>query len=61
MHGGNGIEAVLCLMFIASNFVQLFYHRRIKKSVKTQVELVRQLIKGLYLLKWKPELIFNTG
>ncbi len=33
VHGGNGIEAVLCLMFIASNFVQLFYHRRIKKSL----------------------------
>ena len=61
VHGGNGIEAVLCLMFIASNFVQLFYRRRIKKSVKTQVELIRQLLKGLYLLKRKPELIFNTG
>jgi hypothetical protein len=61
VHGGNAIEAVLCLMFIASNYVQLFYHRRIKRSVKTQVELVRQLIKGLYTLKRKPELIFNTG
>jgi hypothetical protein len=57
----SDIEAVLCLMFIASNYVQLFYHRRIKRSVKTQVELVRQLIKGLYTLKRKPELIFNTG
>jgi hypothetical protein len=61
VHGGNAIEAVLCLMFIASNFIQLFYYRRIKRSVKTQVELVRPLIKGLYLLKRKPELIFNTG
>jgi hypothetical protein len=61
VHGGNAIEAVLCLMFIASNFIQLFYHRRIKKSVKTQVELVRKLLKGLYLLKRKPELIFDTG
>ncbi len=61
VHGGNAIEAVLCLMFIASNFVQLFYHRRIKKSVKTQVELFRLLLKGLYLLKRKAELIFNTG
>ncbi len=60
-HGGNSIEAVLCLMFIASNFIQLFYHRRIKKSLKTQVELIRLLLKGLYLLKRKPELIFNTG
>ncbi len=31
------------------------------KSVKTQVELVQQLLKGLYLLKRKPELIFDTG
>lgn len=61
VHGGNAIEAVLCLMFIASNFLQLFYNRRIKRSVQTQVELIRQLNKGLYLLKWKPELIFNTG
>ncbi len=59
VHGGNAIEAVLCLMFIASNFVQLFYHKRIKKSVKTQVELIRLLIKGLYILKRKPELIFD--
>ncbi len=59
-HGGNGIEAVLCLMFIASNFMQLFYHRRIKRTVKTQVELVRLLLKGLYILKRMPELIFNT-
>lgn len=61
VHGGNGIEAVICLMFIASNIFQLFYHRRIKKSLKTQVELVRQLLKGLYLLKRMPKLIFNTG
>jgi predicted transposase YbfD/YdcC len=61
VHGGNSIEAVLCLMFIASNFIQLFYHRRIKRSVKTQVELVRLLLKGLYLLKRKPELVFDTG
>lgn len=61
VHGGNAVEAALCLMFIASNFVQLFYHRRIKKSVKTQVELIRLLIKGLYTLKRTPELIFNTG
>ena len=60
VHGGNAIEAVLCLIFIATNYVQLFYHRRIKKSLKTQVELIRQLHKGLYLLKYSPELIINT-
>ena len=59
-HGGNAIEAVLCLIFITSNFVQLFYHRRIRKSVKTQVELIRQFIKGLYTLKRNKELIFYT-
>lgn len=61
VHGGNAIESVLCLMFIASNIVQLFYHRRIKKSLNTQVELIRQLQKGLYLLKRSPDLIFYTG
>jgi hypothetical protein len=57
---GNEIEAVLCLMFIASNILQLFYQRRIKKSFNTQVEMVRQLLKGLYLLKRMSELIFDT-
>lgn len=61
VHGGNSIEAVLCLMFAASNFIQLFYHRRIRGSLKTQVELIRQLIKGLYLFKRKSEIVFNTG
>jgi len=61
VHGGNAIEAVLCLIFIATNYVQLFYHRRIKRSLKTQVELIRQLHKGLYILKYSPELIINTG
>ncbi len=61
VHGGNSIEAVLCLIFITSNFIQLFYHRRIKKSVQTQVELVRLLLKGLYLLKKKPDVVFSTG
>jgi hypothetical protein len=60
VHGGNAIEAVLCLTFIASNFLQLFYYRRIKKSLGTQVELVRRMIKGLYQLKIKTELMFNT-
>ena len=61
VHGGNAVEAVLCLMFIASNIFQLFYHRRIKKSIKTQVELVRQMLKGLYLLKRNSALIFDSS
>ena len=61
VHGGNGIEAVLCLIFIAANLVRLFYYRRIKKSVATQVELVRLLVKGLYLIKRSPAYMFNTA
>ena len=61
VHGGNAIEAVLCLIFIASNILQLFYHRRLKRVLQTQVELVRQLVKGLYTLKRDDELIFKTG
>lgn len=60
VHGGNAIEAVLCLIFIASNYVQLFYNRRLKDLLKTQVELIRQLHKGLYLFKYSLELIINT-
>lgn len=47
VHGGNAIEAILCLMFVASNLVQLFYYRRIRKSISTQVELIRQFRIGL--------------
>jgi hypothetical protein len=61
VHGGKAIEAVLCLIYIASNIVQLFYNRRIKKSLNTQVELIRQLVKGLYTLKFNTEYIINTG
>ena len=61
VHGGNSIEAVICILFIASNFIQLFYHRRIKRSLKTQVELIRKMMKGLYLLRRNQGIIFNTG
>jgi predicted transposase YbfD/YdcC len=61
VHGGNGVEAVICLIFIASNLLQLFYHRRIKRHISTQRELVRLLLKGLYLLKKRSELIFDSG
>ena len=61
VHGGNAVEAVICLIFIAGNLLQLFYHRRIRKHVATQYELVRLLLKGLYLLKRKPEMVFGTG
>ena len=61
VHGGNAIEVVLCLMFIASNLFQLFYQRRIKQSVKTQVELIRQFRIGVHFIKRTPEYILNTS
>ena len=61
VHGGKAVEAVLYLIFIASNLMQLFFNRRLKNHVKTQRELVRLLLKGLYMLKNKNELIFNSG
>lgn len=61
VHGGNAIESVLGMMFIASNFAQLFYHRRIKKSLRTQVELIRQFRIGIHFIKRSPELIINTS
>jgi hypothetical protein len=61
VHGGNAVEAVLYLIFIASNIMQLFLIRRLKKHFTTQREMVRLLIKGLYMLKYKSEWIFNSA
>ena len=61
VHGGNAVEAVICLIFFASNLFQLFYHRRIKRQIPTQRELVRLLLKGLYFLKRRSGLIFDSG
>lgn len=60
VHGGKAVEAVLYLIFIASNIMQMFLIRRLKKHFTTQREMVRLLVKGLYLLKYKSELIFNS-
>jgi len=60
VHGGNAIEVVLCLIFLALNYLELFYCRRIRKSINTRIELIRQLYKGLYLLKYSPEVIINA-
>ena len=57
----KAVEAVLYLIFIASNIMQLFLIRRLKKHYTTQREMVRLLLKGLYLLKYKSELIFNSA
>ena len=60
VHGGKAVEAVLYLIFIASNIMQLFLFRRLKKQFTTQREMVRLLLKGLYLLKFKAELVFSS-
>ncbi|WP_407309908.1 hypothetical protein [Desulfosporosinus sp. SB140] len=36
VHGGNAIEAVLYLIFIASNIMQLFLVRRLRNHFTTQ-------------------------
>ena len=60
VHGGNSVEAILYLIFISSNIFQLFKLRRIKNYVEIQKELVRLLLKGLYLLKYDKKIIFDT-
>lgn len=51
VHGENAVEAILFLIFIADDLFQLFKVRRIKNQVQIQKELVRLLLKGLYLLR----------
>ena len=58
VHGGNAVEAVLYLLFIASNIMQLFLFRRLMKNFSTQREIVRLLLKGLYRMKCKSEFVF---
>ena len=60
VHGGKAVEAVLNLIFIASNIMQLFLVRRLRKQFATQREMVRLLLKGLYLLRFKAELVFSS-
>ena len=59
VHGGKAVEIVIYLIFIASNIMQLFPFRRLRKHFSTQWEIVRLLLKGLYLIKYKSELVFN--
>jgi len=61
VHGGEAVEAIIYLIFIANNIMQLFLTRRLKGRYKTQREMVRLLLKGLYLLKYNTELVFNTS
>ncbi len=61
VHGGNAVEAILYLIFIANNLFQLFKLRRLKNHVSNQIELVRLLLKGLYLVDRKDILILNSA
>jgi predicted transposase YbfD/YdcC len=61
VHGGNAVEAVLNLIFMASNIMQLFLVRRLRNHFTTQREMVRLFLKGLYLLKYRAELVFSSS
>ena len=61
IHNGNAIEAILCLIFIASNIMQLFLTKRLRNQYGTQKEIVRLLFKGLYFLKYQKEYSFSTA
>ena len=61
VHGGNAVEVMTCLIFIASNLMQLFYYRRLKESFPTRRELVCLLIKGLWFLEYDSKLVFSSA
>ena len=61
VHGGNLVEVITAMIFIASNFMQMFYYRRLRESVPTQRELIRLLLKGLYFLKYEKELVLSSA
>ena len=55
VHGGNSVEAILYLIFISSNLKRLFLVRRLKKNHKTQREMVRLFLRGLYFILHRNE------
>lgn len=61
VHGENAVEVLLYLQFMASNFMQLFMHRRIHQSMKTQKQLVKLLLEGLHDMKRSPERMFSSA
>jgi hypothetical protein len=61
VHGGNAVEAVISLIFIASNLMQLFLYRRLKSNFTTQREAVRLLLKGLYGVRNEFRFFFNSA
>ena len=60
VHGGKAVEAILYLIFIANNIIQLFLIRRLRKRYQIQREMVRLLLKGLSLLKYRRDLVFYS-
>ena len=61
VHGGNVVEGIVYLLFIASNIFQLFKIRRLRNSKTNQKELARLLIKDMYILKRSKEIVFNSA
>ena len=61
VHGGNSVKVMTAMIFIASNFMQMFYYRRLRESVPTQRELIRLLLKCLYFLKYEKELVLSSA
>ena len=63
VHDMNAIQAILYLMSIASNLMQLFVYRSLKIYARehiTQKEVIRLLTKERYLLNYDRKYIFNT-
>ena len=50
---------ILYLIFIANNLMQLFLIRWLKKNYETQKEMVGLLLKGLYLLKYRADWVYD--
>ena len=61
VHGDNSVEAILYLIFIVNNFTKLFLIWRLRNIYQTQREMVKVLLKGLYLLKYRAEIVFDTS
>jgi len=55
VHGGNAVEAVIGLLFMAHNITQLFIEKCIRNQMKSQRELVRFLWKVHKILMHKKE------
>ena len=59
VHGGNSVEAVLYLIFITANILQLFLCRRLRRNYETQKEMVRLIVNGFIKMQYLPELVFK--